>query len=64
MEFCSLFTNGVELPALQMAVVDMMKEYAKDFKRVLANMKARRVNKGRTDAILDLEWDHFQRALR
>ena len=64
MEFCSLFTNGVELPALQTAVVTMMKEYVKDFKRVLTNLKARRAGKGKGDAILDLEWDHFQQALR
>ena len=59
-----MFTNGVELPALQAAIVSMMKEYAKDFRRVLANMKARRAGKGKNDAILDLEWDHFQQALR
>ena len=64
MEFCSLFTNGVELPSLQSAVVTMMKEYAKDLRRVLVNLKARRSVKGQSDAILDLEWDHFQQALR
>ena len=64
MEFCCRFTNGVELPAFQTAVVTMMKEYAKDFKRILSNLKARRSVRGQNDAILDLEWDHFQQALR
>ena len=64
MEFCSLFTNGIELSALQTAVVAMIKEYAKDFKRVLSNLKARRAVKGQKEAILDLEWDHFLQALR